>query len=48
MNFIDDEAGKPVGIQRHIGHRPIAAFGNSDGDYEVRVWTTRAPGRGWA
>jgi hypothetical protein len=31
MNFIDDKAGKPVGIHRHIGRRPIAAFGNSDG-----------------
>ena len=32
VNFIDDKAGKPVGIQQHIGRRPIAAFGNSDGD----------------
>jgi len=29
----DDKAGKPVGIQTHIGHRPIAAFGNSDGEW---------------
>ena len=32
VNFIDDKAGKPVGINEHIGRRPIAAFGNSDGD----------------
>ena len=34
INFIDDKAGKPVGIQMHIGRRPIAAFGNSDGDLQ--------------
>jgi phosphoserine phosphatase len=44
MNFVDDKAGKPVGIQQHIGRRPIAAFGNSDGDYEMLDWTTSAPG----
>ena len=44
LNFIDDKAGKPVGIQQHIGRRPIAAFGNSDGDYEMLAWTTGAPG----
>ncbi|MGD9236571.1 MAG: HAD family hydrolase, partial [Desulfobacterales bacterium] len=32
IHFIDDKAGKPVGIHMHIGRRPIAAFGNSDGD----------------
>src|SRR6266496_2396187 len=32
MNFIDDKTGKPIGINSHIGRRPIAAFGNSDGD----------------
>ena len=42
--FIDDKAGKPVGIQQHIGRRPIAAFGNSDGDFEMLAWTTGAPG----
>ena len=42
--FIDDKAGKPVGIQTHIGKRPIAAFGNSDGDFEMLEWTTSAPG----
>ena len=37
--------GKPVGIHRHIGRRPILAFGNSDGDYEMLRWTTAGPGR---
>ncbi|WP_425475854.1 HAD family hydrolase [Mesorhizobium yinganensis] len=44
VNFIDDKAGKPVGINEHIGRRPIAAFGNSDGDLEMLQWTTLAPG----
>ena len=44
VDFIDDEAGKPVGIQRHIGRRPILAFGNSDGDFEMLEWTTSGPG----
>lgn len=39
LNFIDDKAGKPVGIHTHIGRRPIAAFGNSDGDLEMLQWT---------
>ena len=39
INFIDDKAGKPVGIQQHIGRRPIAAFGNSDGDLQMLQWT---------
>ncbi|MCU0835857.1 MAG: haloacid dehalogenase-like hydrolase [Chromatiaceae bacterium] len=43
--FIDDKAGKPVGIQRHIGRRPILAFGNSDGDLQMLQWTTSPPGR---
>jgi hypothetical protein len=38
VNFIDDKAGKPVGIHQHIGRRPIAAFGNSDGDLQDRRW----------
>jgi hypothetical protein len=42
--FIDDKAGKPVGIQRHIGRRPVLAFGNSDGDYQMLEWTTAGPG----
>jgi len=44
MNFIDDKAGKPVGINQHIGKRPILAFGNSDGDYEMLEWTTAGEG----
>ncbi len=39
INFIDDKAGKPVGINSHIGRRPIAAFGNSDGDRQMLEWT---------
>jgi hypothetical protein len=44
IDFIDDKAGKPVGIHKFIGRRPIAAFGNSDGDFEMLEWTTSAPG----
>lgn len=45
VNFIDDGAGKPVGINEYIGRRPIAAFGNSDGDLQMLQWTTMAGGR---
>jgi phosphoserine phosphatase len=44
INFIDDKAGKPVGIHEHIGRRPIAAFGNSDGDLQMLQWTQAGPG----
>jgi hypothetical protein len=44
MNFVDDKAGKPVGIQMHIGRRPIAAFGNSDGDLQMLQWTAAGKG----
>jgi hypothetical protein len=44
VNFIDDKAGKPVGINEAIGRRPIAAFGNSDGDLEMLQWTTMSGG----
>jgi hypothetical protein len=44
IDFIDDKAGKPVGIQQHIGRRPIIAFGNSDGDFEMLEWTTAGEG----
>jgi len=44
INFIDDKAGKPVGIHQHIGRRPIAAFGNSDGDLQMLQWTTAGAG----
>jgi hypothetical protein len=44
LNFIDDKAGKPVGINQHIGRRPIAAFGNSDGDLQMLQWTAAGSG----
>jgi phosphoglycolate phosphatase-like HAD superfamily hydrolase len=44
VDFIDDRAGKPVGIHKFIGRRPIAAFGNSDGDFEMLEWVTTRPG----
>ena len=44
INFIDDKASKPVGIHYHIGRRPIAAFGNSDGDFQMLEWTTGGSG----
>ena len=45
IDFIDDKAGKPVGIHKFIGRRPIAAFGNSDGDLQMLQWTTASAGR---
>jgi len=39
VNFIDDKTGKPVGINEFIGRRPVAAFGNSDGDRQMLEWT---------
>ncbi|MEN0110904.1 MAG: HAD family hydrolase [Planctomycetota bacterium] len=44
IGFIDDKAGKPVGIHQHIGRRPILAVGNSDGDFEMLEWTTAGEG----
>jgi phosphoserine phosphatase len=44
INFIDDKEGKPVGINQHIGRRPIAAFGNSDGDLQMLQWTAAGDG----
>lgn len=46
IDFINDRSGKPVGIHSRIGRRPIAAFGNSDGDLEMLQWATsgRRPG----
>jgi len=44
LNFIDDKAGKPVGINQYIGRRPVAAFGNSDGDLQMLQWTTAGQG----
>jgi len=44
VDFIDDKEGKPIGINSHIGRRPIAAFGNSDGDLQMLEWATAGPG----
>jgi phosphoserine phosphatase len=44
IDFIDDKDGKPVGINSHIGRRPIAAFGNSDGDLQMLQWTAAGDG----
>ena len=44
IDFIDDKAGKPVGIHKFIGHRPIAAFGNSNGDLQMLQWTAGGEG----
>ena len=44
IDFIDDKAGKPVGINSHIGRRPVAAFGNSDGDRQMLEWTQGSGG----
>lgn len=44
MNFVDDKAGKPVGIHTHVGRRPILAVGNSDGDFEMLQWVTAGSG----
>ena len=44
IDFVDDKDGKPVGIQMRIGRRPIAAFGNSDGDLQMLEWTAAGNG----
>jgi phosphoserine phosphatase len=44
LHFFDDKEGKPVAINTHIGRRPIAAFGNSDGDFAMLEWVTSGPG----
>ena len=44
ITFIDDNVGKPVGIETHIGQRPIFAAGNSDGDFQMLEWTTSGDG----
>jgi phosphoglycolate phosphatase-like HAD superfamily hydrolase len=44
IDFLDDGPGKPLGIYRHIGRRPILAFGNSDGDLQMLQYTTAGPG----
>jgi hypothetical protein len=45
VEFIDDGPGKPAGINRFIGRRPVLAFGNSDGDHQMLQWTAAAGGR---
>ena len=45
LDFFDDKEGKPAAIQKFIGRRPIAAFGNSDGDLQMLQWTAAGPGR---
>ena len=44
LDFFDDKEGKPVAINQYIGRRPIAAFGNSDGDLQMLEWTTAGEG----
>lgn len=44
IDFIDDKEGKPLAINLHIGRRPIAAFGNSDGDLQMLQWTAAGEG----
>ena len=44
VNFNDDKGGKPVGINQHIGRRPVMAFGNSDGDLQMLQWTAAGSG----
>jgi phosphoserine phosphatase len=48
IDLVDDREGKPVGIQSRIGRRPIAAFGNSDGDLQMLQWTTAGRGTRFA
>jgi hypothetical protein len=48
VEFVDDGAGKPVGINRFIGRRPIFAFGNSDGDRQMLQWVAAGPGARFA
>lgn len=44
LAFINDKAGKPLGILQHISRRPVLAFGNSDGDFQMLEWTTAGEG----
>jgi phosphoserine phosphatase len=44
IDFVDDNEGKPVGIHKFIGRRPILAFGNSDGDHQMLQWTAAGAG----
>ena len=44
LNYFDDKEGKPIPIYRHTGSRPLAAFGNSDGDLQMLQWTAAGNG----
>jgi hypothetical protein len=44
IDFVDDKTGKPIGIYKAIGRKPIAAFGNSDGDFQMLDWVTTGSG----
>ena len=48
VQFVDDKEGKAVGIQTFIGRRPVMAFGNSDGDFQMLEWTTAGKGARFA
>jgi phosphoserine phosphatase len=48
IELVDDKEGKPVGIHSRIGRRPIAAFGNSDGDLQMLQWAMAGPGARFA
>ncbi len=48
IDFVDNGPGKPIGIQKLIGRRPLAAFGNSDGDLQMLQWTMAGPGQRFA
>lgn len=48
IDFVDDGPGKPSGINKFIGRKPIFVAGNSDGDYEMLRWVTAAKGPGFA
>jgi hypothetical protein len=44
LEFLNDKEGKVIGIHTRIGRRPVAAFGNSDGDLQMLQWTSESPG----
>jgi phosphoglycolate phosphatase-like HAD superfamily hydrolase len=48
VELVDDKQGKPIGIENHIGRRPIAAFGNSNGDLQMLEWATQDGGTRFA
>jgi hypothetical protein len=45
VQFVNDKTGKPIGIEEKIGRRPIASFGNSDGDLQMLQWTCAGSGK---